>query len=98
MLPWLAAELLRIRTDAGHSLTTMAEHVGWRAPTINRIERGERWPRYVDDLVAGYAEVAGIEPMELWRRTLERWARASQHPEAVELANRLTPPDGDLPS
>ena len=91
ILPWLAAELLQIRVEAELSLTQMSARVGVERSALNKIERGENWPRHVDALVGGYAEVAGITSLELWRRVLRAWATASDHPEAVELAARLAP-------
>lgn len=59
--------------------------------TIKRFEEATLWPREIEKIVAGYARVAGVPPVEFWRRTLDRW-------EASEGAESVNPNAPAIPS
>lgn len=58
--------------------------------TISRLERGDRemWPANPDAWVCAYAEVAGLEPYEVWGEAMARWAERLEAPDAVAAARR----------
>lgn len=89
MLPWLAQVLLAIRVEAELSVRAMAQVAGLEHSALNRIERGENWPRHPDDLVAAYAKVASVPPVAVWQRAVTLWAQALDDPQAVRLAERI---------
>lgn len=45
---------------------------------ITRFEQGKRWPKNPGRIVAGYAQVLGIDPVELWARAVDE-ARHSRN-------------------
>lgn len=94
MLPWLAQVLLAIRDEADLSTRAMAKVAGIEHSALNRIERGENWPRHPDQCVAAYARIASVPPAAVWQRAIALWSQALNDPEAVRLADRLAQ---DLP-
>lgn len=88
----LAAELRRLRVEAGLSTTQLAERLGWSQSKVSKTELGRTLPSQGDvrgwtettgapaglgDELAGIAEAAGIQVTE-WRRELAPGRRRKQ--------------------
>lgn len=90
--PRLAAELRRLRIEAGLSTTQLAERLGWSQSKVSKTELGRTLPSQGDvrawaettgapaglsDELAGIAEAAGIQVTE-WRREIAPGRRRKQ--------------------
>lgn len=74
MAYWVAHVLKTERERAGIEEKDMAIAIGVDRMTIKRLEEGESLGRDIDDRMAGYAYVLGIDDCrELWRRALDAW-------------------------
>jgi transcriptional regulator with XRE-family HTH domain len=82
MLPWMANVLLDVRRHAGLSYAELAERLDIDGSALNRLERAERWPRYLDETIQRYADLAGVPAVELWQRAIANWTAARRHPAA----------------
>ena len=49
---------------------------------ITRFEQGERWPKNPGAIVAGYAHVLKVDPLDLWERAVKR-ARGVNRPQSA---------------
>ena len=58
------------REHAGIRAIDIATAAGVSEAAVSRFERGEGWPRRVDDIVATYERECGLPPRELWRRAI----------------------------
>ena len=72
MIQFLAAVAKEARREAEIKPARIAVTIDTDLSTIYRFEKG-RWPRDVDQIIAGYAEELEIEPIELWKVALARW-------------------------
>jgi len=63
---------LEARRAAGASLLDIATEAGVSQAVLSRFETGVRgWPRRLDDIIAAYERVLGLERDALWRAALE---------------------------
>ena len=78
--PTLHASLVRVcvqaRDEAGQRHHHIAVYSDTDPSTVSRFEQRAGWPSRTEELVAGYAKAAGVEPLELWARALKDWAVA----------------------
>lgn len=67
------------------SRTEVAAKIKQGEQTVARFEQGTgKWHKRTGELVAAYAELAGVEPIALWRAAIDRWAAAqAEAPGAV---------------
>lgn len=71
---WVAHTLRTEREQAGIEQKDMAIAIGVDRATIRRLEKGESFGHDIDDRIAAYAYVLGIEDnRDLWRRALDAW-------------------------
>lgn len=78
MLPHLGHALRAAREARQPRLTRepVAALAGCSIDKLRNLEKGKAWPRSpvnIDVVVAAYAELSGVPPMELWSRALQRW-------------------------
>lgn len=88
LLPYLVAAAIDARTKAGVGRGRVAAAGQVDQDTVRRFEVEPSWKRETDNLIYGYAQVAGREPPDLWREALERWATAR----AASAGRRPVPP------
>lgn len=73
MLDALASVLKELRSKSGVKKLRFAAAVDLDPSQLTRFENGTSgWPRNPDQLVMGYAEVAGVDPLEVWQRAIRR--------------------------
>ena len=70
-----AAKEAREAADPKRKIIHIAVVADVDPSTIWRFERGH-WPRNADDIIAAYAAELGLDPLELWKRALERLSRS----------------------
>lgn len=73
MLHWLGLAARDARERAGRLQVHVAASMGVNQITISRFERGERWPRNVDVILAAYADDLDIDARDIWADALARW-------------------------
>lgn len=75
---YLADVCREIREQAGANRSVIAAQFNASEWTVRRFEMQEgKWSAQTDELVAAYAQVAGVEPADLWQRAIDSW-RAAQ--------------------
>lgn len=73
MLTALAIVLKELRAKSGVKKLRFATAVDLDPSQLTRFENGTSgWPRNPDQLVIGYAKVAGVSPLEVWDRAVKR--------------------------
>lgn len=86
---WIATVLRDRREAAGISeqdaaTTVLQPRADGKKPnsrTIKRLETGATMPSDLDQRVAGYAYLLGLDdPRELWREAMDRWDAEGTHP------------------
>jgi hypothetical protein len=75
---WIASVCRDERERVKANRTVVAAKVNRSEDVIRRFEtlRGQ-WSPHTPEIVAAYAELAGVEPIELWQRAIDSW-KASQ--------------------
>lgn len=92
LLRWLARAMIAARKREGLEPIDVAQRARVRAETVERWERGEHWPRYLDKALDAYASLAKLGgrrdvcelALDLWRE--DDAARATQRAEAEAVA------------
>jgi predicted transcriptional regulator len=74
LLPHLSRVCREVRDNAGLRQLDIAAEVHRSDASVSRFEAGQFWPHYTDELVAAYAAVADVLPIELWLRAVMAWA------------------------
>lgn len=78
---WLATTLKEAREHAGLSREDIARPLGVNGVTIKRLESGQSMGRDVDQYVAAYAFVLGLEDgRELWEKATRDYRRHGSPP------------------
>jgi transcriptional regulator with XRE-family HTH domain len=73
MLMHLAWAAKQARQRAGCRVADVAHAAKVDGATVYRFERQRSYPAHVDELIAAYAELAGITPREIWCAALKHW-------------------------
>lgn len=75
MLPYLGAAARDARIKAGRLQIHIAVELGAKTDaTVRPFEQGKHWPRDPDAMVSAYARDLGIDPIDIWKDALKRWA------------------------
>jgi transcriptional regulator with XRE-family HTH domain len=82
MLRHLGRACRDARSKAGLLQSDIASACGTSHATVSRFETDGIVPRLigVDELVNAYARELGVDPAELWREAITRWARDDEIP------------------
>jgi transcriptional regulator with XRE-family HTH domain len=72
MLKALGRVAREAREDAGLTQARIAAAAGVTDPVLSHLERGERWPERVEEIVASYEKECGLSEGELWKRAAAR--------------------------
>lgn len=79
---YLADVCREVREQQGANRSVIAAQFNTSEWTVRRFEmQTGKWSAQTDELIAAYAHLAGIEPVDLWQRAIDRWKAAAQ-PEA----------------
>jgi len=78
MLPHLATALRDAREKAGKKRSHAAAAADHDQSAITRFEKVKAWPRNPDQFVNAYAEVLGVDAIDLWALALARWKAADK--------------------
>lgn len=76
---WIAEVCRQTREDHGFKRSEVAAAVKREQDVIRNFEtlRGG-WAPLTGAIVTAYAELAGVEPIDLWRRAINRWEAAQR--------------------
>lgn len=67
LLPYLAAEALRVRTEAGLLQIEVSHELGQGySSRISRFEKGRVWPTDPDRVIDAYARACAVDPAQIW--------------------------------
>jgi hypothetical protein len=81
MTAWIRVAARQIRLEHGASPARIAAERNVRESTVTRFEAGRTIQIDVDAMIGAYATVAGVPPVEFWRRALELWEAAQRQSE-----------------
>jgi transcriptional regulator with XRE-family HTH domain len=99
---YLADVCREIREQAGARQSVIAAKLNASEYTVRRFERQEgKWSAQTDELIAAYAELAGVSAPDIWQAAIDRWRSAStqaQPAEAVRTPNGISPRKDSLDS
>lgn len=74
MQDWIRQVLRERREQAGITLAQVEYATSRDRGNLSKFERGvSRELRDLDGVVAGYADLLGVEPIDLWQEALDRW-------------------------
>lgn len=71
MVARLGTQCRRARLQADLRAIDIASSAGVSEAVISRFERGERWPKQLDEIVAAYERECGLPRLEIWRRAID---------------------------
>lgn len=80
MLLYLSEAAKAARERAERRVEGVADLADVSVGAVYRFERGESWPHKVDQVVSAYADIAGVEPLEIWQRALNLWRKYGEGP------------------
>lgn len=73
MMFWIRVAAKEIRQEHGHSPARIAAERDVRESTVTRFEAGTTMQVDEDRMIAAYARVCGMEPIEFYERALALW-------------------------
>jgi transcriptional regulator with XRE-family HTH domain len=76
---WLGRAARSYREEAKVVRSQIAGAVAIDQSTVARFEAGQSWPRPLDEMLAAYATLSGLEDVRvIWARALQLWEAARE--------------------